>query len=97
MNGFSQSPTEVWHAYKIGIQSVTIGDGVTSIGDSAFSGCSRLMSITIGNSVMSIGFEAFFNCTNLTIYCKAESQPSGCDPNWNDSKCPTVWGYEENE
>ena len=38
---------------------VTIPDGVTSIGDNAFLGCSSLTSVTIPNSVTSIGFWAF--------------------------------------
>ena len=39
---------------------------VTSIGESAFSGCTGLTSITIGNSVTSIGKYAFSGCPNLT-------------------------------
>ena len=39
---------------------------VTSIGFSAFSGCSSLTSVTIGNSVTSIGNYAFSGCTSLT-------------------------------
>ena len=39
---------------------------VTSIGDSAFRGCSSLTSVTIGNSVTSIGIEAFAQCKSLT-------------------------------
>ncbi|MEA5100710.1 MAG: leucine-rich repeat domain-containing protein [Bacteroidales bacterium] len=39
---------------------------VTSIGASAFSGCSGLTSITIGNSVTSIGVSAFSGCSGLT-------------------------------
>ncbi len=47
--------------------SIIPDDGsVTSIGDSAFQGCSGLTSITIPNSVTSIGRFAFGNCSGLT-------------------------------
>ena len=49
-----------------GLTSVTIGDGVTSIGSYAFYYCTGLTSITIGNSVTSIGDDAFLDCTGLT-------------------------------
>ena len=39
---------------------------VTSIGSSAFTGCSNLTAITIPNSVTSIGERAFSDCTALT-------------------------------
>ena len=39
---------------------------VTSIGSSAFSGCSRLTNITIPDSITSIGSSAFSGCSSLT-------------------------------
>lgn len=48
------------------LTSVTIPNGVTSIGEYAFSGCSALTSITIPNSVTSIGSGAFSSCSALT-------------------------------
>ena len=45
---------------------VVIPEGVTSIGNMAFSGCENLTSVTIPDSVTSIGWEAFRGCKNLT-------------------------------
>ncbi len=46
--------------------SYTIPDGVTSIGQSAFSGCKNLTEIIIPDSITSIGDAAFNECKNLT-------------------------------
>ena len=51
------------------LTSITIPNGVISIGDYAFSRCTGLTSVTIPNSVTSIGSYAFNNCglTAITI------------------------------
>ena len=43
-----------------------IGDCVTSIGTSAFNGCTSLTSVSIGSGVTSIGSYAFGNCVSLS-------------------------------
>lgn len=48
-----------------GVKRIIIGNRVTTIGQTAFSGCSSLTSVTIPNSVTTIGGEAFSDCTNL--------------------------------
>ena len=48
------------------INSITIGNSVTSIGRNAFYGCKGSTSVTIPDSVTSIGYSAFGDCTGLT-------------------------------
>jgi uncharacterized protein (UPF0248 family) len=47
------------------LTSVTIPNGVTSIGVNAFSDCVSLTSVTIPNSVINIEISAFFGCRSL--------------------------------
>ena len=49
-----------------GSNNTTLPNGVTSIGDRAFWGCTGLASIEIPNSVTKIGEYAFRGCTGLT-------------------------------
>ena len=49
-----------------GCKNTIFPEGVTSIGNGAFSGCSSLTSVTIPTSVTSIGSSAFNSCTSLT-------------------------------
>ena len=50
----------------VGCKNTIIPNSVTSIGSSAFYGCTGLTSITIPNSVTSIGSSAFYGCSGLT-------------------------------
>ena len=49
-----------------GVKRIIVGDGVTTIGEYAFSNCSSLTSVTIPNSVTTIKEYAFSNCSSLT-------------------------------
>ena len=53
-------------AWGYDLTSVTIPDGITSIGDFAFCGCQQLTSITIGSSVQNIGDASINHCDGLT-------------------------------
>lgn len=55
-------------SYPAGISSstYTIPQGITAIGDGAFSSCKFLTSVSIPDSVTSIGYWAFSSCDSLT-------------------------------
>ncbi len=51
---------------SLSVKHAVIENGVTTIGESAFSGCSGLTTITIPDSVTNISDFAFKDCTGLT-------------------------------
>ncbi len=62
---YNKAKTEFVHIPNALAGNVSVPYGITSIGDSAFSGRSGLTSITIPDSVTSIG-DAFSGCNNIT-------------------------------
>ena len=46
----------------VGLNSITLNEGLATIGQNAFYGCAMLTSVTIPSSVTSIGANAFANC-----------------------------------
>ena len=61
--------TMPWYEYRSSIKSVIINDGVTSIGEYAFYGCSGLASVTIeAETPPALGSYAFNNTNNCPIY-----------------------------
>ncbi len=60
-----------------GITSITIPDGVTTIGPQSFYLCYGLTSVTIPQSVTTIGSQAFYQCISLS-YIEFPN-PSSCD------------------
>ena len=65
MKDWRNSSDEAWDSNRKNIKNVIINNGVTSIGNFAFSDCTSLTNITIPNSVTSIGDYAFYGCENL--------------------------------
>ena len=55
-----------WEGYKNNVNKIVINDGVTTIGDYAFSGLYNLTDVTISDSVTIIDDCAFSECSELT-------------------------------
>lgn len=59
---------------QIRLTSVTIPEGVLTIGWFSFSGCVALRSVTLPDSMESISYGAFLNCnSSVTMYCPSDS------------------------
>ncbi len=86
---YNKAKTEIIYIPRHIQGTVTIPEGVTSIGAGAFSGCTDLTSITIPISVISIGDYAFANCTGLTdIYyngTRNQFKAIECGNYWNQN------------
>ena len=65
MEDYDSASSTPWYSMRYSINRITIQDGVTSIGDYAFSKCSGPTNIAIPDSVTSIGKGAFMECINL--------------------------------
>jgi len=70
-----------WSNYSNFIKNVTIGTGITSIGDSSFWGHGRLQGIFIPATVTDIGENAFHSCIALTTFTVDEENPIYSDLN----------------
>ena len=74
------------------LTSITILDGLTSIGLGAFRDCKNLVFITLPDSVTSVGNLAFYRCSNLTDIIIPESVTSiGEDAFYGCYNCKDVW------
>lgn len=54
-----------WYRYRNSITRITFSDGITSIGERAFSWCSNILSVALPDSVKYIGRNAFYGCSSL--------------------------------
>ncbi len=50
---------------KSKVISITVGDNVKAVGNSAFEGCRRLTKVTLGKGVAKVGTNVFKNCRKL--------------------------------
>ena len=80
------------------VTDLVIPEGITSIGNSAFSGCSSLESITIPEEITSIGDFAFEGCSKLNyIYYKGTADEWDNIDGSSNVYYGTIYYYSETE
>ncbi len=73
-----------WAFFGSLLPSITIPEGVTSIGDHAFNGCANLSNASLPDSITHIGDYAFAACNNLTRITIPDSVTSISDGAFTD-------------
>ncbi len=63
MPNFSADSSAPWLEKSVPVKEVRLPEGITSVGDYAFSSCTALTEITVPKSVLAIGTEAFPSLT----------------------------------
>ena len=86
MNDYVSNYNTPWSSLKY--ENVVIENGITSIGEKAFSFCYALTSISLPDSVTSIGNSAFSFCDNLTTITIPDSVTSIGEKAFYD--CPSL-------
>ncbi len=56
-----------WYSLKEKIEFVYFGNGITSVGDNAFNGCTALKEAFLGYTVEKVGVNAFAACPSLAL------------------------------
>ncbi len=84
--------------YKYGLSSVSIGEGVRTIGAHAFDGCSHLLEVNMGDAVTSIGDYAFNDCFKESFQGvrEVEYTLTGIIKNKEGlNACPIIWEIKD--
>lgn len=76
MRNFTEENPAPWASLAGSITSVSIGDGVKSVGACSFGGCSSLRTIALPDTITSIGSGAFKNCLSMQGVLDLASLPS---------------------
>lgn len=67
MTDYDQNNMPPWYDFREKITSLSLPDGLTSIGELAFYDCTMLNSVTIPSSVTEVGQLAFCQCCSISI------------------------------
>lgn len=88
MKDYTYDDLAPWNGSEKDIKTAVIESGVTSIGSSAFSGCSNMTQVSLTDSLKNIGQSAFNGCSSL----KEISIPNGITDiySWTFNNCSNL-------
>lgn len=67
-----------WKEYLTKIKKVSIGEGITRVGDFAFTICTSLITVILPKTLKEIGYCAFNDCKNLATLTLPASLKISC-------------------
>lgn len=65
MANYDNESSTPWYEYRSYVATLNLPEGLSSIGNNAFNGCSNLAYVEVPNDVINIGNYAFSFCSNL--------------------------------
>lgn len=84
-----------WEAYRQVIRTVSVGSGITGIGQDAFRGCGKLRSAVLSSSVSAIHSVSFEGCTALSLIVIPNRSCSfyGNNTNIGSTAATVIYGF----
>ena len=64
---YAESESRPWEAHVTDIRRIVVSEGVTSIGDRAFLGCTDLVELSLSSSLKDLGILSFGDCGMLSV------------------------------
>lgn len=88
-----------WSDYKDKIEYVYLANGVASVGDNAFNGCSALKEVFLGNTVEKVGQNAFSECPSLAVItaCAEKLAAENNSFGGNDDRLVLIYNAESSQ
>lgn len=68
MPDYAATKDRPWDAYKALATTVTVGEGITSVGKLAFNSFTGLESVTLSDTVTTLGYDSFAHCETIPYF-----------------------------
>ena len=68
MPDFASVEARPWHDYRALATTITVGEGITSVGKLAFNSFTGLERVTLSDTVTTLGHDSFAHCTTIPYF-----------------------------